>query len=84
MFETLKTAFLIGKEKKAQGGLAGGVVLLGISAVVAIIMVTVYNTVFNATTTLNGSTRTVFQNVPVFIGLLILLAAAGGFAVSRR
>ena len=83
----LKEAFLMGASKKGQmGGLAGGVVLLGISAVVGIIMVSVYNSVFNGepTSSLNGSTRTVFENVPVFIGLLILLAAAGGFAFGRR
>lgn len=87
MMNELKTAFSKGMQKKGQiGGLAGGVVLLGISAVVGIIMVSVYNSVFNdqPQTSLNGSTRTVFENVPVFIGLLILLAAAGGFAVGRR
>ena len=82
----MKEAFTFGMQKKGQvGGLAGGVVLLGIAAVVAIIMTTVYNDVFNAQgATLNGSTKTVFKNVPVFIGLLILLAAAGGFALGRR
>lgn len=87
MMNELKQAFSKGMQKKGQiGGLAGGVVLLGISAVVGIIMVSVYNSVFNdqPTSSLNGSTRTVFENVPVFIGLLILLAAAGGFAVGRR
>lgn len=84
----MKEAFKMGMAKKAQmGGLAGGVVLLGIAAVVAIIMVGVYNDVYNTqlkTGTLNSSTKTVFGNVTVFIGLLILLAAAGGFVIGRR
>lgn len=33
---------------------------------------------------LNGSTRTVFENIPVFIGILVLLGAVGGFAIGRR
>jgi hypothetical protein len=87
MMNEIKLAFSKGMQKKGQmGGLAGGVVLLGISAVVGIIMVSVYNSVFNgqARSSLNGSTRTVFENVPVFIGLLILLATVGGFMVGRK
>lgn len=33
---------------------------------------------------LNGTTRTVFENIPVFIGILVLLGAVGGFAIGRR
>ena len=90
-------------KKKAQAGLVGGVLALAIAGVVAIIMVGVYNQVYNDDVTIqnetqggytcpenatchpiNGSTAAVFSNIPVFIGLLIILAAAGGFALSGR
>jgi cell division protein FtsX len=89
----IKQAFKLGLQKKAQmGGLAGGVIALAIAGVVALIMVSVYNDVANAAidhngsgiNSINGSTKTVFENIPVFVGLLILLAAAGGFAFGRR
>ena len=89
----IKQAFIYGSSKKAQmGGMPAAVIGLGIAGVVAVIMVSVYNSVANAAidhnntgrNSINGSAKTVFKNIPVFIALLILLGAGGGFAIGRR
>jgi hypothetical protein len=104
MMNEIKLAFSKGMQKKGQmGGLAGGAIAIAIAGVVGIIMISVYNGVFNNqiprlknTTScglsgadsnvscINGTTRTVFENIPVFIGILVLLGAVGGFIVGRK
>ena len=70
--------------KKAQTGLVGAVVGIAIAAVVAVICVQIYNSVGNAAISsgaLNGTTKTVALNIPVFIFLGLLVSAAMYFAM---
>jgi hypothetical protein len=71
------------ENKKAQQGLMGVVIFGAIAAVVAIIMVEVFNDVYDGSK-LNGTTRTVFSNIPVFIGLAVLVGIAVGSFVGMR
>lgn len=68
------------KAKKGMTGLVGAVVGIAIAAVVAIITVQIYNSVYTAAA-FNGTTKTVAQNIPVFIFLGLLVAAALYFSM---
>lgn len=80
------------KTKNAQSGLVGAVVGVAIAAVVAVITVQIYNSIYTTATIsngscgeftacLNGTSKTVAQNIPVFVFLGLLVAAAMYFAM---
>ena len=66
--------------KKGMTGLVGAVVGVAIAAVVAVITVQIYNSIYHAAA-FNGTTKTVAQNIPVFVFLGLLVAAAMFFAL---
>ena len=75
-------------QKKGMTGLVGAVVGIAIAAVVAVIVVQIYNSVANtgfgataANGQINGTSATVAKNIPVFIFLGLLVAAALFFAM---
>ena len=78
-------------QKKGMTGIIGTVIGVGIAAVVAVICVQIYNSIYTTSTItngtcgeftacINGTSKTVAQNIPVFIFLGLLVAAALFFA----